>query len=367
MQNKTKPHISLSPIGQIERKHALSQQQLFQTKKTEKQILYSMDEDTYEELVASWAYSCLKGKYSEVYRIGGAGDHGVDVLARFDNSNESDIYQCKHYNAPLNASVVLPEICKMLYFVYLNELPMPHKYFFVAPKNLNASMLKLVSKPDSLRDEVLDKWNKYSNKISDTLDTKLTDDIKSFIIKFDFRKFQVIAPDGFLERLRENKNLYHQYFGVRKENIKRIETPTPKDVQGLEATYVTHLIDAYNSVSERTEITANDISSTSFSNHFSRARECYWLAESLRKMSEENSPGDKDEFEEFKKDMEIHVADTYESDYENGFERNKAVIAESKSFMPKLERIISGEISSGEKIGVCYHLSNDNKLIWIRE
>lgn len=66
MQNKTKPHISLSPIGQIERKHALSQQQLFQTKKTEKQILYSMDEDTYEELVASWAYSCLKGKYSEV-------------------------------------------------------------------------------------------------------------------------------------------------------------------------------------------------------------------------------------------------------------------------------------------------------------
>ena len=61
MRSSTKPHISLSPIEKIERKHALSQQQLFQTEKTEKQILYSMDEDTYEELVASWAYLCLRG------------------------------------------------------------------------------------------------------------------------------------------------------------------------------------------------------------------------------------------------------------------------------------------------------------------
>ena len=36
MQNSTKTHISLSPIEQIERKHTLSQQQLFQTEKTEK-------------------------------------------------------------------------------------------------------------------------------------------------------------------------------------------------------------------------------------------------------------------------------------------------------------------------------------------
>ena len=84
-------------------------------------------------------------------------------------------------------------------------------------------------------------------------------------------------------------------------------------------------------------------------------------------MSEENSPGDKDEFEEFKTDIEYHVADTYESEFENGFERNKAVIGDSKSFTPKSERIISGEISSREKIGACYHLSNDNRLIWVKE
>lgn len=367
MLNNKAAHLKITPIGPVERNHVLSPQQLFIRDRTEKQILFSMDEDTYEELVASWAFLCLREKYSEVYRIGGGGDHGVDVLARSSTSDAFDIYQCKHYSSALGISVVIPEICKILYFIYLNEIPMPQKYFFVAPKGLNASMLTIVSNPDSIRNEVLDNWDKYSDKISKKLNTKLTEDLKAFINEFEFRKFEVVSPDSFLEKLRENKNLYHQYFGVRRENIRRIETPTPNDVQSGEATYITHLVNAYNSASDEIKVTVDNISSTSYHKHFSRARECYWLAESLRKMSEENSPGDKDEFEEFKTDMEYHVSDTYESDFENGFERNKAVIGDSRSFTPKSERIISGEISSGEKIGACYHLSNDNRLIWVKE
>ena len=49
------------------------------------QRLYSIDEDTYEELVCVWAYSCLGNKgYTEVYRVGQAGDKGRDVLAYYD-------------------------------------------------------------------------------------------------------------------------------------------------------------------------------------------------------------------------------------------------------------------------------------------
>ena len=110
-------HLKLTPIGPVERNHALSPQQLFIRDRTEKQILFSMDEDAYEELVASWAFLCLREKYSEVYRIGGAGDHGIDVLARLSTSDEFDIYQCKHYSSSLGISVVIPEICKILYFI----------------------------------------------------------------------------------------------------------------------------------------------------------------------------------------------------------------------------------------------------------
>lgn len=365
MPNNNPIQIQLAPIVEVERKHFLSQQQLFQIEKTEKQMLEAMDEDTYEELVTSWAFLCLKGKYIDVYQIGGAGDHGIDILAKTSDT-ESDIYQCKHYASALSASVVLPEICKILYFIYLKQISMPQNYYFVAPRSLNASMLKLISNPSSLREEVLNKWEKYSPKISDKLDTTLTEDLKLFVQTFDYNKFQVISPDRFLELLRENKILYYQYFGVRRENIQRIKTPTPEEVQCKESTYITHLVDAYNSVNENSEITTENISSTSFRSHFSRARDCYWLAESLRKMSMENTPGDEDEFEEFKADMEFHVADTYEQEFSNGLERNRAVIADSKTFSPKADRIISGEISSGEKIGACYHLSNDNKLIWVK-
>lgn len=124
------------------------------------------------------------------------------------------------------------------------------------------------------------------------------------------------------------------------------------------------MVDAYNDSEEAKSITIENVSHSSYAHHFDRARNCFWISESLRKMSEENAPGDTDEFGEFKKDMEYHVADTYEDFFPNALARNKAVIKEATTFSPKADRVISGEISSGEKIGVCYHLSNDNKLIW---
>ncbi len=42
--------------------------------------LRAMDEDTYEEVVAVWAYCCVKSEgYQTVNRVGGAGDMIVSV------------------------------------------------------------------------------------------------------------------------------------------------------------------------------------------------------------------------------------------------------------------------------------------------
>ena len=83
-------------------------------------------------------------------------------------------------------------------------------------------------------------------------------------------------------------------------------------------------------------------------------------------MGEENCPGDEDEFEELKDDMEGHVADTYEGDYKDAYERVKAV-TKTASTMPKKDRIISGELGPRELKGVCYQLSNEDRLIWKKE
>lgn len=84
--------------------HGLKGAALFREKRKDNEILSAMDEDTYEEFIATWAYYCVKNKaegYQDVLRIGGPGDGGMDVAAFYHQENrDCDIYQCKHYNSP---------------------------------------------------------------------------------------------------------------------------------------------------------------------------------------------------------------------------------------------------------------------------
>lgn len=357
--------IAIHPIKSVKQTRTLTNEQMLSVNRTDKQILSAMDENTYEELVASWAYMCLKPKYEDVYQIGGAGDHGIDVLAYTSLSKkECDIYQCKHYQNSVTATIVFPEICKILYFAFLNEIPVPKNYFIVAPKGLSTSLLKWFVKPKSIKSEVKNNWNKYSKNITSKGSIALSPELETFIDGIDFHKFSFISQDNFICRIRENKHLYHQYFGFRKSDIERVNIDAPTRATIEESTYISHLLSAYNEIGPPTSL--ENIGTSKYAVHYARARKTFWITESLRKISEDNSPGETDEFAEFMDDMELHVADVYEDDYENGLERNKKVISEAKKYTPKRARIISDEISSGEKMGVCYHLSNNNRLIWVK-
>ena len=71
--------------------HRLKEELLFTETRRALDILKTMDEDTYEELVASWAYWCLKKDYEDVMRIGGSGDKGIDVIAYYSQKAKSVI------------------------------------------------------------------------------------------------------------------------------------------------------------------------------------------------------------------------------------------------------------------------------------
>ena len=86
---KGKP--TVEELKKPEGKHGLKGAALFNENRVDKDILKAMDEDTYEEFVASWAFWCLKtdesSKYEDVFRIGGSGDGGIDVIAYYDMAN----------------------------------------------------------------------------------------------------------------------------------------------------------------------------------------------------------------------------------------------------------------------------------------
>ena len=75
-----KEQITKEAVIEPTRIHMLSNEERLRYDIAPKERLALMDEDTYEELVAVWAYACLKSKYKDVYRIGGAGDKGRDIL-----------------------------------------------------------------------------------------------------------------------------------------------------------------------------------------------------------------------------------------------------------------------------------------------
>lgn len=131
------------------------------------QRLYSIDEDTYEELVCVWAYSCLGNKgYTEVYRVGQAGDKGRDVLAYYDRVKGAfDLYQCKQYKSALTYSDLCGEMGKLLIYTFNNTYPIPQNYYILCPKDVSQSFVDLLSNNGkNLKIKLKNDWETVINK-----------------------------------------------------------------------------------------------------------------------------------------------------------------------------------------------------------
>ncbi len=363
--------ITYETLKKPEGKHGLKDEQLFNETRRAEDILKTMHEETYEELVTAWAFWCLKedgkSKYEDVLHIGGAGDKGVDVIAFVDQKTKKcDIYQCKHYNHPINRSDIIGEIGKFLYFMWKGEIAIPESYYLMGPEGMSGLFTHIYTDPNKLKKAIQDSWMKdIAGNIEKGKIHSLEGELETFVESFDYTKFKVYSVNRFLKDLLDCKMrfVYFQYFGFHKEYMHRIKKPTPTELDEYERKYIGHLLAAYNDVDGVSGIDEESVKSSEFAGHYNRSRDEFWLAESVKKMDEENSPGDKDEFEELKDDMEDYVADTYEQTYKDANQRMRAVTDKSTS-MPKKDRIISSELGVRELKGVCFQLSNEDRLIW---
>lgn len=363
--------ITYSDLSEPSREHCLKGKSLFETKESDINILKTMHEETYEELVAAWAFWCLKNgtaqKYEDVSRIGGAGDKGVDVIAFINQkTRKCDIYQCKHYGHAISQSDVIAELGKFLYFMSTGDIPIPETYYLMGPEGLSGQYTLIYTNPEKLKNSIKTNWNKcIAEKIEKGHSHPFEGALVDFIENFDYTKFQTYSQDKFLKNLLEceKRYVYFQYFGYRREYLKRIKKETPTKLDDYEKKYTKYLFDAYNDVKGVVEIDETNIAGSNFAKHFGRSRDEFWLAESVKKMEDENNPGDIDEFEELKDDVLDFVSDTFEENYKNAFEKVKAVTGKAAT-MTKKDRIISGEVGARELKGVCYQLSNEDKLIW---
>lgn len=322
-----------------------------------------MDDKTYEELVCVWAYSSLKGKYEEVYRVGGSGDKGRDVLAYYDRANgKYDLYQCKQYQSALTYTDIRGEIGKLIVYTYTNTYPIPQSYYLVCPNDVSQSFMDLLQENGKeLKVKIINDWdNEIKKKVGNNW-VKMEEPLKTYIDSFDFSIVKKIEPVKFIDDISKGK-YYFYYFGGGFQMIKKEKLPIPDVPAVSERTYIQNLNDAY---SENAGIEINALETKDrYNRHLSRARTSFYESEEVKIASRKSTSPDSDEFEDLKESILRYVGNELDDDYQDGFEKVKKVETKAGTFIPKSSMLVAHLVDSNVSVGICHQLSNENEIIW---
>lgn len=330
--------------------------------KTKRIELFSPDE--WEEFTEEWATS-LEDSYHKIRRFGGAGDQGLDVVGFVTNSSFDggwDNYQCKHYDHPLRPGDIWVEIGKLLYYSFAGEYPSPRKYYFVAPKGVGTSLGKLLSNPNELKKQAKENWSKdMQDKISRTFSAKLEGELLDYFDGFDFTIFDSVSLSELV--IGHEKTTFHTVrFGgglsVRPEPV-----IPPVDTASTDSRYVQLLLYAYG---DREGVVVNELSwledKPKYKRDFNRQRERFYHAESLRNFSRDNVP--EGTYEQLQEDIYQGVVDVCESDYDDGFSKMSATVAQAAQLSIGSSPLHS-VTRTADKQGICHQLADNDRLNWV--
>lgn len=333
------------------------------------QRLYTIDEDTYEELVCVWAFSCLNNKeYTEVYRVGQAGDKGRDILAYYDRAKgKYDLYQCKHYQSALTYSDLCGEMGKLIIYTFNNTYPLPQGYFILCPNDVSQSFIDLLNnKGKELKIKLKNDWDTVIKRKVGNNWNLLDDKLSTYIDEFDFDIVKKIEPMRFIEGIRQSP-YYFYYFGGGFNMIKRTRLEIPNIPNNIERNYIQNLNDAYSEHAGYS-VNAMDKHNSKFNKyikHLNRARTSFYESEEVKIASRKSTAPDSDEFSILSKSIERHIGNEFDDDYPDGFTKVKSIENKAGTYNAPSSMLISHLIDSNVCVGICHQLSNENKIKWI--
>ncbi|EAD5566593.1 hypothetical protein AK24_04885 [Listeria monocytogenes] len=160
-------------------------------------------------------------------------------------------------------------------------------------------------------------------------------------------------------------------FSINNE-IKKIfdDLPVPIDIDAEELKYIQALLSAY-AEKNSCEYTDSKELPAKHLNDLKTQRKNFYKAESIRRGIRDNFTPDEgiEHFSVLKEDMFDGIEDTYQSDYENGYLRLKAVLKQSSiiTLNGSVLSFIPGILSNSTKKGICHMLVNDGRLNWVFE
>lgn len=325
----------------------------------------------FEECVKEWAFGYLSHEYNKVYKCGGAGDMGRDVIGYVNYGAEKenliwDNYQCKHYKNALGSADIWLEIGKLCYFTFTNNFTIPRKYFFVCQNGITNNLHDLLNDKVEFKRQFLLKWDSHcKKKITTTKNIELDSKLLEHIECIDFQIFTYLDPDELINQHRQTPYYAYRFGGGLHKQRPKPKSP-PISVQDNELKYTKKLFEAYQDDLKCKIENEKDLEEHSIKKkHFQRQRIHFYQAESLMRFERDTIPPDSNAFEELKDELFYGIIDILENDYKNGFERVKTVTDKARVLSFTNNNPLSPVLTKNDQHGMCHHLANEERIDWV--
>lgn len=325
--------------------------------------IMTWDDATWEEFVHDWLIECHSEEYVAHERLGGAGDKGRDVIGFVTDPHDDDYiwhnYQCKFYSSRLNYTEVASEFGKIIFFTMKGDFPVPEKYYFVCPLDLSTSFSELLRNPKSLKEKILQTWDKaISHKISSQFVVKLDDNLFNYIEKFNFDIFYSLPLSKILNEITKTP-LYFKYFN-QMFHTRQFPPFTPDYDPKVESVYVGQLLEIYSEVSPIGRMDLTNLIMP-YNRHFSGCRNDFYFASSLSRYMRDSFV--EDNFKVLKSYISSSIESVLYKTYNNSFERCNDILNQA-SLTNISHEVLSKICEVPDKKGICHHMINDGELQW---
>lgn len=327
-----------------------------------------LNPDQWEEfiLAATRQRSFADGSlYAVTKRLGGAGDGGRDIEARFGQAlvrDGWDLYQAKHYAQGLKPSEAFPEMAKFFKQLALKTYPRPKTYFICCPRAVGNELHNtMAAGASAFKAKFLAAW-KAENTGMQGKAAELTADVQAAIDDFDFDRFVECPVHDLLTWHELDKAAHHDLFGIVAE--RGDDEPMPAQPSGHEDVYVDELLRVYTE-HKTSPVTRGDVASSDYADHFTAQRQVFYCAEGLQRFSRDIYPNEP-EFERLLDMVHAGIRPTVaQLKLKTAMDRVDAAIDKASSLQVQENRL-SPQLRGGDLPGTCHHLVNGGRLNWIK-
>jgi hypothetical protein len=302
----------------------------------------------------------LKG-YHQVKRLGGAGDHGRDVIGLCSaKSCEGvwDNYQCKNYEGLLQPSHASLAAGKIIFHAFRKVFKAPRRCIFVAPKGPTTALRDMLLNPSRFRDEVIDNWDvRVAGHVVEKQNHTLTGDLAAYVEQYDFSSFGYFTIEEMLKAHRRTAFWAERFGGMLPKPNPGI---APDDMMPHEIVYVGKLLEVY---AETTGVAIADVSDldghAEWKDDLQKQRVRFFDAEAfIATYRDQTEPGTTEDFAD-------QIADAIEPSLmskEAALDRLTKALTTAAITTPA--NVLSPQAKPRVKQGVCHQLANDDRVTW---